>query len=145
MSLLHSCDIFVLTCIDFRLHPQLENLLQQDFGFSSFDFFAAAGAIKNLVEPEKPEDRDFILRQIVKSQKLHQIKKVILINHTDCGAYGGTKAFETPEVEEQKHFENLRVAEKIIKENFPQLEIILFLAGLSEGEGKWRVELKKID
>lgn len=142
MSLAHTCDALLLTCMDWRLHPALENVLRIK-GFT-FDPFTSAGAAKNLVNPEKPEDRDFILRQIAKSQKLHHIEKVILVNHTDCGGYGGSGAFLTREAEKRKQWDDLKAAAQIVKENFLDLEVITILACLSEGEGEWKVELEEL-
>lgn len=143
MSISHTCDALLLTCMDFRLHPQLAEMLRRDYNIS-FDQFTAAGAIKNSVSPEKKEDADFVLRQIEKSIKLHQIKKIILVNHTDCGAYGGSKAFESPTIELARHKEDLNKASKIVRENFPQLEIDCFVAILKLAEEKWVIELKKV-
>jgi carbonic anhydrase len=128
--------------MDFRLHPKVEEALRMQ-GLS-FDPFTPAGAVKNLVNPENENDREFVLRQIAKSSKLHHIKKVILINHTDCGAYGGSAAFENDQVEERKHTEDLKSAAKIVKERFTELEVELFLAHLLPTEKDWQINLEKI-
>lgn len=144
VHLSHTCEALLLTCIDFRLHPELENLLKQEFRLK-FDYCAAAGAVKNLVKPEKDEDREFVLRQIEKSKKLHEIQKVVLVNHTDCGAYGGKQAFAAEDEENNAHKQDLKLAGQIIQENFPSLQVELFLAHLHPLNEEWKVTIERVD
>ena len=48
-----------------------------------------AGGAKVLASPEREADREFVLDQIRKSMRLHGTRRVILMVHSDCGAYGG--------------------------------------------------------
>lgn len=106
----HGCDGLVVTCIDFRLQQYINKWIDENFQPFSFDRVAFAGGVKNL---------EIILEQIGISKKLHNIKKVCLINHEDCGAY----AVEgTPE----KHAADLKNAATKIKTQFPDLEIDLY-------------------
>lgn len=57
-----------------------------------------------------------ILKQIEISVKLHKIKKIVLINHEDCGAYGKEG---TP----QRHAEDLKNAKSKIKQLYPDIEV----------------------
>ena len=42
-----------------------------------------------MASPEHEADREFVLDQIRKSMRLHGTRRVILMVHSDCGAYGG--------------------------------------------------------
>lgn len=95
------------------------------------DLVALAGAAKNLVEPKEPGDSEMVLRQIEISQRLHHISQVILLNHTDCGAYGGREAFESSEAELKRHQDDLTKAKDIILRRFPDLEVKLMLAKIT--------------
>lgn len=64
-----------------------------------------------------------VLRQVEISNYLHQIKKVILINHEDCGAYGKEGTFE-------RHKRDLEEAERKIEALFPHLDVATFYLSL---------------
>ena len=53
------------------------------------DLIKVAGGAKCLASPERETDREFVLEQIRKSMRLHGTRRVILMVHSDCGAYGG--------------------------------------------------------
>ena len=106
----HSCDALVVTCMDFRLQDFINDWISTNIPPESYDRVALGGGVKNL---------EVILGQIEISKRLHDIKKVILINHQDCGAYGGQG---TPE----KHAEDLKEAKEKIKQQFPDLAVDTF-------------------
>lgn len=103
----HNCESVVITCIDFRFQEYIDKWISENLTPKSFDRVAFAGGVKNL---------EIILGQIEISKRLHNIKKVFLVNHEDCGAYGETGTHE-------KHAEDLNNATKEIKEKFPDLEV----------------------
>lgn len=129
----HTAQALVLRCIDFRfvsgLHDQLGSLGLKD----QHDLVSVAGAAKNLVDPMKPADTEFVMRQIDIANRLHHIKEVIIINHLDCGAYG--KIFASPEEERQRHERDLKAARDLITTTYPNLKVRLILAGLHHEEG----------
>lgn len=106
----HKAKVIVITCIDSRLQEAINQWIANHFQPKTFDRVALAGGVKNL---------DIILSQIDIAVKLHHIKKAILVNHEDCGAYGQAS---TP----QKHAEDLRAAKEKIKELYPDLEVETF-------------------
>ena len=103
----HQAEGIVLTCIDFRLQEAINNWISQNFQPKTFDRVALAGGVKNL---------DTIMGQIEIAHKLHNVKKVVLINHEDCGAYRETG---TPE----KHAQDLRGAKAKVKKLYPDLVV----------------------
>jgi hypothetical protein len=58
------------------------------------------------------------------------------VNHSDCGAYGGSSKFNGDSEAEQKfHEEELQKARSIISEKYPDKEVILVYAKLvDDGE-----------
>jgi carbonic anhydrase len=67
------------------------------------------------------------------SVKLHNIKKVIVINHRDCGAAQvafGRPAVATPELETETHKKSLLEFRAQLKENHPNLAVQLSLMAL---------------
>jgi len=66
--------------------------------------------------------------------KLHNIKKVIVIDHRDCGAYKvilGEDFSKDPVKEKSIHTEKLSALANMIKAKYPTLEIELHLMDLS--------------
>lgn len=112
----HIAESIIITCIDFRLQEAIDKWISQNFAPKTFDRVAFAGGIKNL---------EAILGQIDISVRLHHIKKVVLINHEDCGAYGeeGTK---------EKHAQDLKTAKAKILKLYPNLEIEIFYLHLDK-------------
>lgn len=136
----HTCDAFVLCCIDFRFHQSIPALLKEQ-GINAYDLKADAGAVKYLVSKDKPSVRDWILDNIGIAERLHHIKKVVLINHYDCGAYGGNAVFKNDDEQGKFQTQQLRKAKALVSENFPNLEVIIFFAEF-DGDA---VSLRRID
>lgn len=108
----HQCSAIVITCIDFRIQKHINDFLKKKFpaGKYHFDRVALAGGIFDFYS---------VLRQVEISSHLHQIKKVIMINHEDCGAYGREGSFS-------RHKKDLLQAEKKIKILFPKLDVEVY-------------------
>lgn len=109
-NFMHTCDAVTITCIDFRFQKFLEDWLHENIGINNYDRVALAGGVFNF---------DEIAKQAEVSHRLHAIKKVILINHEDCGAYGkeGTK---------EKHIADLTNAAAKLSEKLPSLKIATY-------------------
>lgn len=95
----HKCDAIVIHCIDFRMQKYIDAWLKKRFEDFTYDRVSVAGGIF---------DNYFVLKQVEISKKLHGIKKVILINHEDCGAYGRSGTYK-------RHIKDLAAQEKKIE------------------------------
>jgi len=111
----------VLLCIDYRFWPNALPILEEKYG--AFDLIEIAGASKNIVSPLEKEDRITLFENIDISIRLHKPERLILTNHTDCGAYGGSAKFGSHEEELEFHRNELAAAKKIAEERFPQLKV----------------------
>ena len=78
----------VFTCLDWRLHPQIEEFFVKDG--EGCDCCVTAGSVKGFIDEAT---REFFLEQVSISLKLHNCQAVILTMHMDCGAYGGSSVF----------------------------------------------------
>ena len=123
----HTCEAVVLHCIDFRFRNMLNEYLHKRF-LKGYDLISVAGSVKRLVLD--PPEHNFVLDQIRASHKLHEPKTIVLIQHEDCGAYGGSKAFADFQEELDTQKSELEKAEQILKKEFPQ-PIEKYLARLS--------------
>jgi carbonic anhydrase len=83
----YQCDAAVLSCFDNRFDLGFRTFLKH-IGVANPDPIKIAGGAKCLASPEREAEREFVLDQVRKSMRLHGTKRVILMVHSDCGAYG---------------------------------------------------------
>ena len=120
---IHSCEAVVLTCIDFRFWKETVEFVELELGIKNFDFPSLPGAAKAINESN---GEDLAMSCISVPVDLHHAQKIVIINHQDCGAYGGSEKFNENNEEEQKfHEEELRKAKEKILAKYPDKEIIL--------------------
>lgn len=100
-------EALIVTCIDFRLQSSINKWISENLNPDTFDRVALGGGVKNL---------DVILQQVKIGNDLHQIKKVILVNHENCGAYG-------EESNLKNHIADLKSAKHQINKLYPDLEV----------------------
>jgi carbonic anhydrase len=105
--MVHKTDAIVITCIDFRIQKYINSWLKSTLRDYVYDRVALAGGVYDLYT---------ILKQVEISTRLHRIKKVILMNHEDCGAYGN-------DIKPAKHRKDLHNAESIIEKLYPDLDV----------------------
>lgn len=137
----HTCSSLLMQCIDFRFGKKMKEFMEQNGLLGDADLVSMAGAAKNIVNPET---RAFALRQIEISKDLHGMKVVHLVNHTDCGAYGGKKAFADDKVEYEKLTGDLKEAREIVKTKWPELEVKLWLAHIDESQPEPAISFESI-
>lgn len=113
----HTCDGFVVACIDFRFQKYIKDWLKKNLQNKTYDYVGFAGGSKNL---------DIIMGQLDISVRLHNIKEVILINHEECGAYGVESTHD-------RHAADLNKAKQTISTKYPNLSVSLFYLHL-DGE-----------
>ncbi len=131
----YEADAFIGWCFDAGFSGQLA-ALKETRGFKRPDVVSWAGGAKDLASPVAAE-REAQLDQIKKSIALHKTKRVVLMVHMDCGAYGGSKNFGNNRKTEQEHLiSQLNVAEQIVKRYFPGIEVEKVIADF---DGIYRV------
>ena len=101
------CETLVVHCIDYRLQGYLNKWLEGNFPTQSYDRVAIAGGVNDVF---------YVIRQVDVAVRLHNIEKVILINHEDCGAYGEAGNYE-------RHKSDLIEAKRKIETLFPDLDV----------------------
>jgi carbonic anhydrase len=101
------CDAIVIHCMDFRLQKFLNDWLEQRLGTRNYDRVGLAGGAFDI---------ETVTKQAEASKRLHRIKKILLINHEGCGAYGEKGTHE-------RHKADLARAEQSDYSAFPGLVI----------------------
>ena len=125
---IHHCEAVVLTCIDFRFWKETIKFIENELKIKTFDFPSLAGSAKAINESN---DAEFVFGCISVPIELHHAEKIVIINHQDCGAYGGSAKFNGDEKAEQEFHENeLKKAKEKILAKYPDKEIILIYAKL---------------
>jgi len=135
----YQCDAAVLWCFDNRFNLGFQKFLKR-IGVVHPDPIKVAGGAKCLASPEQETEREFVLEQIRKSIRLHDTKRVILMVHSDCGAYGGLAAAfgGDAQAEAAHHQRELALAAANLAEAIPGIEIQAYFADF---EGIWDAEL----
>jgi carbonic anhydrase len=105
-------DACIVWCFDDRFTGLLREFTK---GMENFDLVKVAGGAKALAEGPSPA-RDFLTDQVAVSIRLHGAKKVMLMLHEDCGAYGGSKRFADGETEQNFYISQLALARDFLRE-----------------------------
>jgi hypothetical protein len=135
----YQCDAAVLWCFDNRFELGFRKFLKR-VGVRASDSIRVAGGAKGLASPDRESDREFVLDQIRRSMRLHGTRRVILMLHSDCGAYGGLAGgFKSDaRAEAAHHNAELQRAAACLKKALPSIEALAYFVDF---EGIWEVEL----
>src|SRR5258708_18195966 len=116
---------FVQACDDFRIQKILQDFFENTLNLYNVELETDLGGVKEIFDGTAK--RDWIFENIQASIDQHQITQIILINHTDCTAYGGWDAFPNPDEEIHLHEIQLRHAVSGVKAKFPRLTVSAYL------------------
>jgi hypothetical protein len=84
----YTADACVISCFDARFDLTIRKFLKWS-GIQMFDHIKIPGSARSLAAPECEGDRDFVLRMIRTSIRLHHPRRALILAHSDCGAYPG--------------------------------------------------------
>ena len=124
----------VLSCMDQRFQPIVYNFLKKKKLTGRYSSFTIAGASLGVTNKKFKKWHKTFWDNIETSIKLHHIKKLIVINHLDCGAakiINGKKIF-SKDIETRIHRESLQKIKKLFKNKYPRLNIELNIISLSK-------------
>jgi carbonic anhydrase len=134
----YHCDAVVVACFDHRFDLVLRKFLKR-IRIVNPDPIIVAGGAKSLASPEHETDRSFLVAQVEKSIKLHDTDRVILLLHSDCGAYGGLHQRFNGDLgaEVDHHRSELRIAYATLKKAFPTVSVECYFVDFS---GVWQLD-----
>ena len=122
----------VLSCIDPRYKHLVHNYLKKQKLSEKYSAFTIAGAAIGVTHNKFKKWHKTFYDNLSTSIKLHEIEKLIVINHKDCGAAkiaNGKKVFNI--INEKKiHKDSFSKLKKKIKKRFPKLKVDLNLMSL---------------
>lgn len=111
-----TCDAVVVTCMDFRFQPLLAQWLDAHVGPGHYDRIAYPGAAK---------EAEVVVPLIELARDLHDVRRVVLVNHDDCGAYGAEGR------DRARHAADLRRTRDAIRAAVPGVQVDLYFASLN--------------
>ena len=125
-------NAMVLSCMDPRFQHLVYNHLNKKKLIDKYSAFTIAGAAVGVTHNKFKKWHKTFYDNLSTSIKLHQIEKLIVINHKDCGAakiVNGKKAFNIAN-EQKIHKESFSKLKKGIKKRFPKLKVEFNLMSL---------------
>lgn len=121
--------------MDFRLNNEIDRWTKESDLFNGFDVISVAGASKSLVDGGE-EVRNNFLKHIGVSVNLHKARKIVILHHSNCGAYAADYKFSSAGEEKEKQVEDMGKSREIILAKYPDIDIILAWGELKDSEGK---------
>ena len=119
----YRADACIVACFDARFELVTRKFLKKR-GIGWADPLKIAGGAKAFASPAEESDRSFALNQVRASIRLHNTNRVMLMVHSDCGAYGGLQAFNGNEQREaENHESELQRAVEFLRNNITDVEV----------------------
>jgi len=126
-------EAMVLTCIDPRIQEPVHDYLAKNHLTGQFSQFVIAGAAIGVISPAFADWHKTFWDNLGVSVELHHIKKVIAIDHRDCGAakiaYGDAKVASAT-VETETHRVAMNEFRRQVSERQPKLAVETVLMAL---------------
>jgi carbonic anhydrase len=126
-------DALLLTCMDFRLMDDIERYMAERGLRDRYDHIVLAGASLGAITDKYPAWNKTFWEHLDIAIQLHNIHRVIVMDHRDCGAYKvilGPEHAKDPALEKSTHAESLRKLRAMIHEKHAKLEIETLLMSL---------------
>ena len=127
-----------ITCIDYRLVDDAVRFFHHKHLARDYDQVSLAGASLAAVSAEFPSSNAAFWNHIDIAKTLHHIKKVIVVDHRDCGAYKvafGKDYKSDPAGETAQHKQVMEQVKTKLAEVHPELESEFYLMAV---DGKAR-------
>jgi len=124
----------VLSCIDPRFQPIVYNYLKRKKLIGKYSAFTIAGSAIGVTAPKFKKWHKTFWDNLETSIKLHKIKKLIVINHRDCGVakiINGKKILNKNNELNIHKISFIKIKKKV-KNKYPNLDIETNLISLNK-------------
>ena len=131
--------VMVLSCIDPRFQPVVFNYLRKRKLNGKYSSFTIAGSAIGVTAQKFKKWHKTFWDNLETSIKLHKIKKLIVINHRDCGVakiISGKKKFDNFN-ETKIHKNSFTKIKKRFKNKYPHLKVETNLVSLNKNVEKF--------
>lgn len=129
----YDVEALVLSCMDFRLVNETTFLLNERGLVNKYDQAVLAGGVLSVATDTYPAWAETFWSHLEIAIKLHGVKRVIAVNHRDCGAYKlvfGKDFGQLPDEETQVHTQTMSDFRDMVKQKQPTIEVELLLMHL---------------
>ena len=119
-------EAMILACIDPRFQEPVFTYAQKNGLVGKYSQFVIAGAAIGVVAPKFADWHKAFWDNLAATIQLHNIKKVIVIDHRDCGAAKiayGDGSIATPDKENETHRKALAEFRKEVAKRQPKLAV----------------------
>lgn len=126
-------EALLLTCMDYRLLDDVSAYMHSRDLAKRYDHIILAGASLGALTDKKPTWGEEFWDHVQVACDLHHIRKVIVIDHRDCGAYKvflGADLKDDPAKETEVHSGYLKKLGAMLKQKHPELDVELHLMSL---------------
>ncbi len=126
-------DVLVISCMDYRLRTELENYMVHLLGPDSYDEVALPGAALGVLNDHFPLWNQTFTQSLDLAISLHGVKRVIFMDHEDCGAYKliiGKDCCTDLVKEDKAHAAQMDVVRKFMQEKYPAIKVDTWLMKL---------------
>lgn len=134
----HTAEALLLSCMDYRLVDDITKYMDGRGMTNQYDHVVLAGASLGAITGDFKDWNKTFWEHLKIASDLHHIKKVILLDHRDCGAYKvilKADFAKDPALETRVHGKYLRDLAAEVRKRYPQLQtetLIMNLDGTVE-------------
>jgi hypothetical protein len=126
-------EMLLLTCMDFRLTGAVDNYMEARGLAGKFDHVILAGASLGALNDRFPAWADVFWAHLDLAIQLHEVHRVMIIDHRDCGAYKmilGEATVKDADTELKTHVKQLYALRSAIQARKPGMEVEIGLMDL---------------
>ncbi len=126
-------EALLLCCKDYRMVGPIARYMKARGLEGNYNQIGMAGASLGIVREDRPHWGQLFWEHVGFSLQLHRIRRVIVIDHRDCGAYRlmlNVDLKDDPEQETELHARHLRLLGQQIRARHPDLQVELLLMAL---------------
>jgi hypothetical protein len=126
-------DAFLVGCIDPRLTDDVTYLMNALGRTDRYSEMRIAGAALAAVDENRPAWNTALWENLGASRQLHGVRKVVFVNHRDCGAmhlWAGRRLADDPAAEYAAHGDVLNRAAAAVRARHPDMTVELLLMEL---------------
>lgn len=126
-------EALVLTCMDYRLVDDAVKFFDAKHLTNEYDQVSLAGASLAAVSNKFPSSNAAFWDHVGIAKTLHHIKKVIVVDHRDCGAYKvafGDKFAAEKAAETAQHKQVMAEFKAALAKKHPDLSVEFYLMAL---------------
>lgn len=126
-------EALLLTCMDYRLIDNLTEYMNRRGLADKYDQIILAGASLGALNDKYPTWNEVFWSHMDLAVQLHEVHRLIVIDHRDCGAYKlllGDAAVKDPDTEFKSHVKQLYALRSSVVTRHTHMEVELGLMAL---------------